>query len=86
MDSAEIAGVECLGLLNDHNAIARAYSFSKQKEISKADGIWRNVGFIDLGYSSFSMSVVEFGSEKGRVIVAEADRNIGARNLDLTVL
>jgi len=86
MNSAKIAGINCLGLLNDHSAVALGYAYSKFKEISKADGVWRTVCFIDLGLSQFSISIVEFYKDMAKVILVCSDRNLGARDISNTVL
>jgi len=33
LDSAQIAGIECMGLLSDHLAVAKAYSYMRKNEI-----------------------------------------------------
>jgi len=86
LDSAAIAGVECMGLLSDHLAISKAYAYLKRKEIKKERDVWKVVCFIDLGYSSFSISFVEFCAKKGKVLFTYSDRNIGARNMDKNML
>jgi len=71
-----------MDILNDHIAIAKAYSFSKKKEIKKSNNIWKTVCFIDFGLSSLSISFVEFGPYSGKVLYTASDQNIGSRNID----
>lgn len=65
LDSAQIAGVECMGLLSDHLAIAKAYSYMRRNDIMNAKDIWKTICFIDFGYSYFSITFVQFGAREG---------------------
>lgn len=86
MDSAMIADIDCLDILNNHIAIAKAYSFSKSKEIHKSVDVWKTVCFIDFGLSSLSICLVEYGPSNGKVLYTASDRKIGTRNIDLNLM
>ena len=81
LDATEIAGLKCLRLINDTTAIALGYGITKL-DLPEADQKPRRVVFVDIGYSDYTASVVEF--KKGELSVKSTayDRHFGGRNFD----
>lgn len=85
VDAAEIAGLKLLRLINDTTAAALGYGITKL-DLPAADEKPRRVAFIDVGYSSYTCSIVEF--KKGELAVKGTafDRHLGGRNFDKAIL
>jgi len=81
IDGAEIAGLKLLRLINDTTAAALGYGITKL-DLPAADETPRRVAFVDVGYSDYSCSIVEF--KKGELAVKgnACDRHFGGRDFD----
>ncbi|KAK0735876.1 heat shock protein 70 family [Apiosordaria backusii] len=81
IDATEIAGLRPLRLINDTTAAALGYGITKL-DLPAADEKPRRVAFVDVGYSSYTCSIVEF--KKGELAVKGTafDRHFGGRNFD----
>ncbi|KAL2021937.1 hypothetical protein VTK56DRAFT_6356 [Thermocarpiscus australiensis] len=81
IDAAEIAGLKLLRLINDTTAAALGYGITKL-DLPAADEKPRRVAFVDVGYSDYTCSIVEF--KKGELAVKGTafDRHLGGRNFD----
>merc|ERR1711939_752510 len=81
LDAAEIAGLKTLRLINDNTAIALGYGITKT-DLPEADQKPRRIVFVDIGYSDYTASVVEF--KKGELAVKGTafDRHFGGRDFD----
>lgn len=81
LDASEVAGLKCLRLINDTTAIALGYGITKL-DLPEADAKPRRVAFVDIGYSDYTCSIVEF--KKGELSVKSTtyDRHFGGRNFD----
>lgn len=81
LDAAEIAGLKLLRLINDTTAIALGYGITKL-DLPTGEEKPRRVAFVDIGYSSYTCSIVEF--KKGELSVKSTayDRHFGGRNFD----
>ena len=81
LDATEIAGLKCLRLINDTTAIALGYGITKS-DLPEGEQGPRRVVFVDVGYSDYTCSVVEF--KKGELAVKSTtyDRHFGGRNFD----
>ncbi|KAF9926748.1 adenyl-nucleotide exchange factor sse1 [Linnemannia zychae] len=79
LDASEIAGLNVLRLINDSTAVALGYGITKTDLPEEKP---RNVCFVDIGHSSYTVSIASF--IKGQLIVkARAfDRHFGGRNFD----
>ncbi|EGF82677.1 hypothetical protein BATDEDRAFT_9358 [Batrachochytrium dendrobatidis JAM81] len=82
--SAEIAGLNCLKLMNDTTAAALGYGITKTDLPDPVDPKVkpRVVVFVDLGHSSYQVAVVSL--VKGKLIIKGTawDRNLGGRDID----
>ena len=85
IDSAEIAGLRLLRLINDTTAAALGYGITKL-DLPAADEKPRRVAFVDVGYSDYSCSIVEF--KKGELTVKgnAGDRHFGGRDFDRAIV
>ncbi|KAJ2723889.1 adenyl-nucleotide exchange factor sse1 [Coemansia sp. Benny D115] len=77
--ASKIAGLNCLRVLNDSTAAALGYGITKT---DLPEDKPRNVVFVDLGHSSFTVSVVAFKKGELKVKSVAYDRTVGGRNFD----
>uniref|UniRef100_UPI0037E95F6A heat shock 70 kDa protein 4L n=1 Tax=Semicossyphus pulcher TaxID=241346 RepID=UPI0037E95F6A len=80
-DASQIAGLNCLRLINDTTAVALAYGIYKQ-DLPTPEERPRNVIFVDMGHSSFQVSVTAFNKGKLKVLATAFDPYLGGRNFD----
>jgi heat shock protein 4 len=81
LDSADIAGLKCLRLINDTTATALGYGITKT-DLPSPEEKPRRVVFVDIGHSNYQVAVVEF--RKGELAVKSTawDRHFGGRYID----
>jgi molecular chaperone DnaK len=73
-DSARIAGLEVLRILNEPTAAALAYGFGK--------GLNQRVAVYDLGGGTFDISVLEIGDDVFEVLATSGDTFLGGDDFD----
>ncbi|XP_037352163.1 heat shock 70 kDa protein 4L isoform X2 [Talpa occidentalis] len=81
MAAAQVAGLNCLRLMNETTAVALAYGIYKQ-DLPSLDERPRNVVFIDMGHSAYQVSVCAFNKGKLKVLATTFDPYLGGRNFD----
>ncbi|KAM6961154.1 heat shock 70 kDa protein 4L [Aplochiton taeniatus] len=81
MDATQIAGLNCLRLINDTTAVALAYGIYKQ-DLPNPEEKPRNVVFVDIGHSSYQVSIAAFNKGKLKVLATAFDPNLGGRSFD----
>uniref|UniRef100_A0A3B5LI57 Heat shock protein 4 like n=1 Tax=Xiphophorus couchianus TaxID=32473 RepID=A0A3B5LI57_9TELE len=81
LDATQIAGLNCLRLINDTTAVALAYGIYKQ-DLPVPEEKPRNVVFVDMGHSSFQVSITAFNKGKLKVLATAFDLYLGGRNFD----
>ncbi|XP_054909471.1 heat shock 70 kDa protein 4L [Poeciliopsis prolifica] len=81
LDATQIAGLNCLRLINDTTAVALAYGIYKQ-DLPVPEEKPRNVVFVDMGHSSFQVSITAFNKGKLKVLATAFDPHLGGRNFD----
>ncbi|XP_030642084.1 heat shock 70 kDa protein 4L [Chanos chanos] len=81
MDATQIAGLNCLRLINDTTAVALAYGIYKQ-DLPNPEEKPRNVVFVDIGHSSYQVSIAAFNKGKLKVLATAFDPYLGGRNFD----
>ena len=81
LDAAEIAGLKVLRLINDTTAIALGYGITKS-DLPEGDQKPRRIAFVDIGYSNYTCSIVEFRKGELSVKSTTFDRHFGGRNFD----
>ncbi|KAL3467623.1 heat shock protein Hsp88 [Aspergillus heterothallicus] len=81
LDAGEIAGLKVLRLINDTTATALGYGITKL-DLPGPEEKPRRVMFVDIGYSDYTASVVEFRKGELNVKATAYDRHFGGRNFD----
>ncbi|XP_005991355.1 heat shock 70 kDa protein 4L [Latimeria chalumnae] len=81
LDAAQIAGLNCLRLLNETTAVALAYGIYKQ-DLPAPEEKPRNVVFVDMGHSAYQISVCAFNKGRLKVLATTFDPYLGGRNFD----
>ena len=81
LDASEVAGLKCLRLINDTTAIALGYGITKS-DLPEGDQKSRRVAIVDIGYSDYTCSIVEFRKGELSVKSTACDRHFGGRNFD----
>ncbi|XP_038123323.1 heat shock 70 kDa protein 4L [Cyprinodon tularosa] len=81
LDATQIAGLNCLRLINDTTAVALAYGIYKQ-DLPGPEEKPRKVVFVDMGHSSFQVSITAFNKGKLKVLATAFDPYLGGRNFD----
>ncbi|KAJ2455303.1 adenyl-nucleotide exchange factor sse1 [Coemansia sp. RSA 2336] len=77
--ASQIAGLNCLRVVNDSTAAALGYGITKS---DLPEDKPRNVVLVDLGHSSYTVSVVAFKKGELKVKSVAYDRGVGGRNFD----
>ncbi|XP_062295856.1 heat shock 70 kDa protein 4L isoform X2 [Scomber scombrus] len=80
-DASQIAGLNCLRLINDTTAVALAYGIYKQ-DLPSPEERPRNVIFVDMGHSSYQVSITAFNKGKLKVLATAFDPYLGGRYFD----
>ena len=85
LDACDIAGVNCQRLMHETTASALAYGIFKdiKKEFKPDEPTYTM--FIDLGTSSFQVSVVSYTPKKLKVLSTHFDATLGGRDFDLVI-
>lgn len=81
LDAADIVGLKTLRLINDTTAIALGYGITKL-DLPTAEEKPRRVAFVDIGYSNYTCSIVEFRKGELNVKSTTWDRHFGGRDFD----
>ncbi|XP_078509206.1 heat shock 70 kDa protein 4 [Lissotriton helveticus] len=81
MEATQIAGLNCLRLINETTAVALAYGIYKQ-DLPAPEEKPRIVVFIDMGHSAFQVSVCAFNKGKLKVLATSFDPSLGGKKFD----
>ncbi|KAM4621949.1 heat shock 70 kDa protein 4b [Polymixia lowei] len=81
VDAAQIAGLNCLRLMNETTAVALAYGIYKQ-DLPAPEEKARTVVFVDLGHSGYQTSVCAFNKGKLKVLATACDPELGGKDFD----
>ncbi|XP_062358586.1 heat shock 70 kDa protein 4 isoform X4 [Cinclus cinclus] len=81
MDATQIAGLNCLKLINETTAVALAYGIYKP-DLPAFEEKPRNVVFVDMGHSAYQVSVCAFNKGKLKVLATAFDTTLGGRKFD----
>lgn len=81
LDSAQVAGLNCLKLMNETTAVALTYGLynSNLPDVNEKPHV---VVFVDMGYTHVQASAVAFNKGKLRVLATTYDNNLGGRDFD----
>ena len=80
LDAANIAGLNCLRLMNDTTAAALSYGIYKTDMPTDKE---TNVAFVDCGAMDTTISIVSFVKGKLTVKATTCDRHFGGRDFDM---
>lgn len=83
LNASEIAGLNCLRLVNDLTAAALGYGITK---LDLPEDKPRNVVFVDIGHSDYSVSVVSFLKGQLKVRGSAYDLHFGGRDFDQVIM
>ncbi|KAF5638908.1 heat shock protein [Fusarium tjaetaba] len=81
IDAAEIAGLRVLRLINDGTAAALGWGITKL-DLPAPEEAPRRVCFVDIGHSSYTVSIVEFKKGELAVKANTWDKDFGGRDFD----
>ncbi|PKI84710.1 adenyl-nucleotide exchange factor sse1 [Malassezia vespertilionis] len=84
LNAAEIANLNTLRLINEPTAAALGYGITKT-DLPEPENP-RNVMFVDLGHSSYQVSIVAFSKGQLTVLGASAEPNFGGRDFDRALM
>ncbi|CAH2000460.1 unnamed protein product [Acanthoscelides obtectus] len=84
LDSAAIAGLNVLRLMNEPTATALSYGIYKQ-DLPNPEEKARNVVFVDCGHCSLQVSAVAFHKGKLRMLSCSSDPHLGGRDFDMLI-
>ncbi|KAF9351911.1 adenyl-nucleotide exchange factor sse1, partial [Mortierella sp. AD094] len=79
LDASEIAGLNVLRLINDSTAVALGYGITKT---DLPEDKPRNICFVDVGHSSYTVSIVSYIKGQLTVKARAFDRHFGGRDFD----
>lgn len=80
IDAADIAGLNCLRLMNEHTATALAYGIYRTKEFSAEKPTITAFGH--MGHSSFSISIVQFWPSNLSIMAEKSCKTCAGRDMD----
>uniref|UniRef100_A0A672RU51 Heat shock 70 kDa protein 4-like n=1 Tax=Sinocyclocheilus grahami TaxID=75366 RepID=A0A672RU51_SINGR len=81
IDAAQIAGLNCLRLMNETTAVALAYGIYKQ-DLPAPEEKPRTVVFVDIGHSGYQVSVCAFNKGKLKILATAFDPEMGGKDFD----
>ncbi|XP_074466219.1 heat shock 70 kDa protein 4a [Sebastes fasciatus] len=81
MDAAQIAGLNCLRLMNETTAVTLAYGIYKQ-DLPAQEEKPRIVVFVDVGHSGYQVSVCAFNKGKLKILATAFDSELGGKGFD----
>ncbi|KAI5620271.1 heat shock protein 4a [Silurus asotus] len=81
IDAAQIAGLNCLRLMNETTAVALAYGIYKQ-DLPAPEEKPRTVVFVDVGHAGYQVSACAFNKGKLKVLASAFDSELGGKDFD----
>jgi heat shock protein 4 len=86
LHACQIASINCLKVANENTLIALSYGIFKSAKKLFHETEPTYVMFIDLGYTGYSVCVVEFIQENMKVLATVNDRELGGRDFDNIII
>jgi heat shock protein 4 len=86
LHACEIADLHCLKITNESTAIALSYGIFKSAKKLFSETEPTHIMFIDLGYTCYTVTIVDFIQENMRVLSTVCDRNLGGRDFDDVII
>jgi heat shock protein 4 len=82
LDACDVAGLRCLRLMHDTTATALEYGIWRSAKKAFDEEVTQRVLFVDMGYSSYQVSIVDYVIGKLVVKATAWDRTLGGRDFD----
>ncbi len=82
LQACEIAQLNCLKVTNDSNAIALSFGIFKSAKKLFSETEPTHVMFVDLGYTGFCVTIVDFIQENMKVLSTVCERGVSGRDFD----
>jgi len=79
--ASQIAGLNCLKVMNETSAVALNYGLFKQ-DVPGPEEKPRHVAFIDVGHSSYQICIAAFNKGKIKILCSSWDSSLGGRDFD----
>jgi heat shock protein 4 len=86
LHACEIAGVNCLKVTNESNAIALSYGIFKSAKKLFSETEPTHVMFIDIGYTGMCVTIVDFIQENMKILSTVCERAVGGRFFDDAII
>lgn len=85
LDASQIAGLNCLKLMNETTAVALCYGLY-HTDLPDTNDKPHVAVFVDVGYTSLQASAVAFNKGKLRMLASTFDNNLGGRDFDKVLM
>lgn len=79
--ASQIAGLNCLKVMNETSAVALNYGLFKQ-DVPAPEEKPRHVVFIDMGHSAYQICIAAFNKGKIKILSSSWDSSLGGRDFD----
>lgn len=86
LQACEIASLNCLKVTNESNAIALSFGIFKSAKKLFSETEPTHVMFIDIGFTGYCVTIVDFIQENMRVRSTVCDRQLGGRDFDDVII
>jgi len=86
LDASMIAGLNVLRLLNETAATALCWGLPKTMDLPEDSATPKHVLFLDMGHCCTQVCLVAFTKGKMQVLASAFDRNLGGRDVDMSIL
>lgn len=80
LNAAEIAGINCIRLLNESTAGVLALGITRASEFPENDP--KNFVFVDIGYTAMTITIAAFTKDKAVIKASHVDKTVGGRVFD----
>jgi len=86
LHACQIASLNCLKIANESTLIALSYGIFKsaKKLFSETEPV--HMMFIDIGYTGYCVTIVDFIQENMKVLATVCDRELGGRDFDDVII
>lgn len=82
LNACKIASMNCLKVTNESNSIALSYGIFKSAKKLFSDTEPSHIMFVDLGFTGYCVTIVDFIQENMKVLSTVCDRDLSGRQFD----
>ena len=86
LNACEIAGVNCLKVANESMTVALSYGIFKSAKKLFSDSEPTRIMFIDLGFTSYTVTIVDFTTGNMKTLATVCDPYLGGRDFDDVII